>query len=242
VLADSPSIFYPMGSVAAAGTDATANGSNATVGPDVTAGTTDPFGSASALTFNGNAQSTLSSPLVPVPAAFSLELWFNTTTSAGGKLLGFGNRAGPAVSTVYDRHIYMDVTGHLKFGTYIPAHLENGLLVGNAAFIVTTTGTYNDGNWHHVVATQGAAGTVLYVDGAVVGSDSQTAAEPHPLGGYWRVGGDNLIGWFDDPIPDPNAAPIPRYFTGQLSDVAIYAAALTPAQIAAHLAAATAQF
>ena len=58
---------------------------------------------------------------------------------------------------------------------------------------ITTPNAVNDGQWHHVVATQSSTdGMKLYVDGALVGTNGQTDAQDYT--GYWRVGGDNTWG------------------------------------------------
>ena len=48
----------------------------------------------------------------------------------------------------------MDPQGRLLFGTY----------TGARSFI-TSPASYNDGQWHHAVATLGPNGMYLYVDG-----------------------------------------------------------------------------
>jgi hypothetical protein len=146
------------------------------------------------------------------PQTFSVEAWFKTTTTRGGKLVGYGNRQTGS-SNNYDRHIYMTNAGRLVFGVY------NG-----RTETVTSPGSYNDGNWHHVVATLGATGMVLYVDGAPVGANPNTGAENYD--GYWRVGGDNLNGW--------PTRPTSNYFAGTIDEVAVYGTALSAAQVALH--------
>jgi trimeric autotransporter adhesin len=76
--------------------------------------------------------------LLPVttPEPFSLEIWFKTTTTAGGKLIGFGDGTTGA-SPDYDRHIYMTNGGQLIFGTW-----------DGALHTIETGASYNDGNWH----------------------------------------------------------------------------------------------
>jgi trimeric autotransporter adhesin len=59
----------------------------------------------------------ISRELVQGPDTFSLEVWFKTTTTNGGKIAGFGNRAS-GDSGSYDRHIYLDRQGRLVFGVY----------------------------------------------------------------------------------------------------------------------------
>ncbi len=57
---------------------------------------------------------------------------------------------------------------------------------------ITTAAAYNNGQWHHVVGTQSAAGIKLYVDGLAVGTNPQATAQAYT--GYWRVGGDTTWG------------------------------------------------
>src|SRR5690606_34286028 len=110
------------------------------------------------------------------PDTFSIETWFRTTTTSGGKLVGFGSsRTGNSNS--YDRHLYMNNAGQLYFGVY-PGSVQT----------INSSQTYRDGAWHHAVATLGDAGMRLYVDGEVVASrDDVTSAQPYA--GYWRLAG-----------------------------------------------------
>ena len=59
---------------------------------------------------------------------------------------------------------------------------------GTTPVVITSPNPYNNGQWHHVVATQGASGMVLYVDGAQVASSSNAGNANYT--GYWRAGGD----------------------------------------------------
>lgn len=169
-----------------------------------------------ASTFAGTQSSQIySNQQIPVPASYSMEFWLNTTTTSGGKILGYGDQQ-TGNSGSYDRHVYMTDDGHLIYGNYD----------GNTRTL-TTANSYNDGLWHHVVATQGTGGMSLYVDGSLVGSDS-SAPNAQSYLGYWRVGGDNLGGW-------PNS-PSSSSFAGQIDEVAVYGSVLTASQAAAHYA------
>jgi large repetitive protein len=146
------------------------------------------------------------------PQTFSVELWFKTASTTGGKLIGFGSsRTGS--SGHYDRHVYMTNDGRLAFGAW------NG---GPVA--ITTTGKYNNNLYHHVVATMSGGGMRLYVDGALVGSNANSTAEAY--NGYWRVGGDTLTRW-------PNQ-PTSSYFKGTVDEAAVYSTALSAAQVSEH--------
>ena len=140
---------------------------------------------------------------------YSLEGWFKTTSTQGGKLIGFGNNQ-TSLSDNYDRHVYMRNDGTLIFGTY------NG-----GENVATSTAAYNDGGWHHMVATQSNDGMKLYVDGAKVAENPQSQAESYS--GYWRIGGDRVWGGSSS-----------NYFQGTMDDVAVYAAALSSGQVSEH--------
>lgn len=158
-------------------------------------------------------------PATPTnPQTFSLEIWFKTTTG-GGKLIGLGGSQTGA-STSYDRHIWLSNTGVLNFGIY------NG-----GIHTINSTATYLNGQWHNAIATLGPStdanpGIRLYVDGALVASDStSTTAETNT--GWWRIGYDNLNGWGAN-------QPTNFFFKGSLAFASTYTYAMTPAQVAAH--------
>jgi hypothetical protein len=153
------------------------------------------------------------------PGSYSVELWFRSTSTRGGKLIGFEN-VPTGWGASYDRHVYMTNAGRLTYG----------VMSGGVRRTVQTSGTYNDGGWHHVVATQGASGMNLYVDGAQVGSQaSVTTVDPYS--GHWRLGGGRLTSWLD--------APSSAALAGMLDEVAVYPTALSAARVAAHFAAAS---
>ena len=190
------------------GTDISGNGNTAIISGATL--TTDRFGTAnSAYSFNGSSNYITTTTQYTNPTVFTISLWFNTTV-AGGKLIGFGSsQAG--LSGSYDRQLYMTSTGQLIFGLY------NG-----ATNTITTTGSYNDGNWHHAVITVGSDGSTLYVDGAVQASNPAYTT-PQVITGYWRIGYDNENSW---PNNTSNF-----YFTGKLDDIAIFSRELTAAEI-----------
>ncbi|MGV9255635.1 LamG-like jellyroll fold domain-containing protein [Streptomyces sp. NPDC003697] len=147
------------------------------------------------------------------PSAYSLELWFKTTTTTGGKLIGYGNRV-QLVSTTYDKHVYMTNGGQLVFGVH-PGSVRT----------ISTLQSYNNGAWHHMVATQGADGMKLYVDGSLRASNFLVTGSQQ-FTGYWRVGGDAVSGWTN--------APSSRGFTGRIDEVAVYGKVLSAGQVLAH--------
>src|SRR5205085_2806673 len=84
------------------------------------------------------------------PQVFSVEAWFKTTSTSGGKIIGYGNNT-TGDSSNYDRHVYMTNDGKLVFGVY-----------NNGVYTVSSSAAYNDGAWHQVVGTLGAYGQAVW--------------------------------------------------------------------------------
>ncbi len=213
VFADSPDVYYRMDEAAGPGAvDSSGSGDDGTYfgtnGETYRATSPVTGATGSAVTFNGAEGSNMATGQVfNNPTVYSEELWFNTTTTNGGKLIGFGN-ARSGRSSAYDRHVYMEGSGQLTFGTYT-GQLNT----------TTSSQSFNDGKWHYLVATQASDGMKLYVDGVQVGTNPQTSAQAYS--GYWRIGGDTA--W--------NGT---AYFAGTIDEAAVYSSELTPAQINAH--------
>jgi hypothetical protein len=217
VFADNPSMYWrlgePSGVIAGDSSSSVVGGAAyGTVTRGVAgglAGDTDK-----ATTFDGSTGYIASGKRIPSPTSFSAEAWFNTTTTRGGKIFGFGsNQTGN--STQYDKHVYMTNSGQLTFGVY-----ANG-----AGRTTTSPSTYRNGQWHQVVATQGSHGITLYVDGAKVAGNTQYTTNQNTTG-FWRVGGDSISGWPSRPSSD--------FFSGTIDDFSVYPAELTAAKVLAH--------
>ncbi|HEX5878396.1 MAG TPA: LamG-like jellyroll fold domain-containing protein, partial [Actinomycetota bacterium] len=217
ILNDGAGLYWRLDDAAGATRATSLVGSWGTYRTGVTTGTTgalvnvDP--QSPAVATNATAAGVVGSDeVMPGPQTFSAEAWFKTTAGTGGRLLGFGDSA-LGTSSRNDRQVYMLRNGQLSFG-----------VASGGPRVVTSPRPYNDGQWHHVVATLGAAGQRLYVDGRLV---AQNAAVTSALAysGHWRLGGDNLDNW-------PNAGS--RWFNGQLDEFAVYASQLSAGTIAAH--------
>jgi PKD repeat protein len=166
-----------------------------------------------AVAFGGTNGFAASRTSVSNPNVYSEEAWFKTTTTRGGKIIGFGSsRTG--TSATYDRHVYMQNDGTLVYGAYTGTRVT-----------ITTPTAYNDGRWHQVVATMSSAGMRLYVDANLIGANTATFGQN--FAGYWRVGGDATWGSTS------------AYFNGTIDEAAIYPTALTAQQIAVHYGVAT---
>jgi signal peptidase I len=176
--------------------------------------------SSPSLSLDGSSGQVTTAVMLGGQPSFTTETWFRTTTTRGGALLGFSS-AQTGSTTTTDRALYMTNAGTLALG------------VRPTTSTVKTTVTpraYNDGAWHHVVATfSSTAGVVIYVDGAAVVTDtsSKTAST---TAGYWRVGFVPLTGL--------GSAPTSNYFAGQVDGSTIYNnSAQTASQVQARWAA-----
>ncbi|MCW2867498.1 MAG: signal peptidase [Marmoricola sp.] len=147
------------------------------------------------------------------PAVFSVEAWIRTTTTSGGRILGFGDAGASTASTTVDRQLYVGTNGKVYFG------------VGTSKTVVASNAALNDGRWHHVVGTYatGAGGMLLYVDG--VRQAATGTATPATGTGYWRAGAEVLSTWTMGPD---------NYYDGSLEELAVYTTTLSAARVKAH--------
>jgi hypothetical protein len=174
----------------------------------VTAGVAGQLGGAFA--FDGGNATTASVYSFNNPNTFTLSAWFNTTSQAGGKVMGFGNMQS-GDSTGYDRHIYIDSNQSLRFGIY-----------GDTFYTVMSSASVNDGRWHHAGATCGPTGIALYLDGMLQGS--VPGVGPRSYTGYWRIGGDKMnASW--------TALPSSNYLQGRIDEAALWNRVLSGSEI-----------
>jgi Concanavalin A-like lectin/glucanases superfamily len=231
VLKADPSFFWRLNQTSGkVATDSSPNHFNGTYKAGATQGVAGPvpdITGSTATQFNGTTGLVTAANSVTSPAVFSIEAWFKTTTTAGGRIIGFGNHQGPRLSSVYDRQIYMMNDGQLVFGVH-----------AGQVDAIETPNVYNDGKWHYVVATLATSGDTdtmaLYVDGQLIGTEA--IGVPSTYTGYWRVGGDDLSGWSLDPLINSQHLTEPNsyYFSGTIGDVAVYPFAMSASQVAAH--------
>jgi len=172
----------------------------------------DRFGYANrAYSFDGSSQYITTTVQYNNPTIFTISTWFNTSTTTGGRLIGFGNSQTGSSGNI-DRAIYMSDDGKLYFGVY-----------NAGTFDIHSPLSYNDGDWHLVTATfSGTNGMRLYVDGVQVASNpSYNVAQNYS--GYWRIAWDYVGTYSNNPTSN--------YFKGSLDDILIYNTELTSADV-----------
>lgn len=216
VQSDSPSSYWPFGESSGTTAYDWAAGSNETTGGGVTRNVAGALAadSGTASRFSGTTSGTAASSAFETPrGAFTVEAWVKTTTTRGGKIIGLGS-AQTGASSAYDRQVYMDNAGRIWFG------VKPGVLR-----TVNSTASYNNGQWHHIVASVGSAGMSLHINGILAGNRTDTTSAA-PIQGYWRIGGDNMSGWPSRPSSD--------YIAADIDEVAVYNTALSASAIARH--------
>jgi len=206
--------YFSYGFTAGSVTDLSGSG-NTGVTHGSPATTTDRYNTGNnALNFSASSSqyiSTTTASILPGPLTFSISVWFETNT-AGGYLVGYGSSQTGASASV-DRVLYMGTNGELYFGV-APLGVKS---------TINSTSPYNNGQWHHAVATFSTTnGSNLYVDGALVASNPAMNGA-FSLLGYWRVAYDSLTGWTN--------APTTTNFNGSIDDVAVANTELTPSGV-----------
>lgn len=157
-----------------------------------------------ALSFNGKDGFISTGSKYNNPDNFTLELWFNTTSDSGGKLIGFEDSQLRLCEHFWDRHIYMDNFGKLYFGLNPE---------GAGVPVLESSKSYNDGDWHHVAASLSDLGMFLYIDGALI-ADNTDITGGEIFRGYWKIGGGNLEYWLN--------CPSSYHFKGIIDEVRIW--------------------
>jgi hypothetical protein len=215
--------------------DTSGNGRTGTYNPNAAGFTRGTVGALTtdspnlAVTLNGTTSciNTTSTTTMNAPARLTEVVWFKTTTTNGGKLLGFEMpRVGvgiPGSGGTYDRHLYMDGAGKVWFGVY------NG-----GYFTISSPTALNNGAWHMAAATMGTGGMELWIDGVRVGTNANTTGETTT--GWFRAGCGNLGGWgaswTGGNSPTTSTSPSQdRPFAGSLDEISVWQSVLTSAQI-----------
>ncbi|MBA3781105.1 MAG: LamG domain-containing protein [Nocardioides sp.] len=143
---------------------------------------------------------------------FSIEFWFKSTQGIGTGTQwwqGAGLVDAQITGSANDFGVSLRADGRVVAGVGTPD-----------VSIVSTTGGYNNGAWHHVVftRTRASGALALYVDGAAAGSAT---------GSTLSLTSASAIN-FGRLLTGTN------YYAGVLDEVAVYNTALTPGAIAAH--------
>jgi len=161
--------------------------------------------------FNG------SSSVIPLPdslqtylqsygTSFTFSCWLNTTTTSNG--IVFTNSQG-------------DVS---PFYTFLLQVNSNGTVlaqkrVGSSNVAATSTGTVNDGNWHHIAIVLDSSNTTIFIDGSQDGQVSDGNAFNTFSSSTYRLGAGNANAGYN------------TLFNGKLDQVRIFDKALSSTEV-----------
>lgn len=227
VLADTPSLLWMLqettGTTAA---DATGNGNTGTYTGGYTQAVTGPanVGNGTGALFDGSTGYVIEAALTGTsPSTFTIECWFKTSSASRG--IGGFTHGVPGDAGSFDREVYVSPT---------PSGAAAGFTYGlsGGTETVTSTGTYDDGDWHYLAYVLGTD-AVLYVDGSQVAIKSGAGTPGATYTGGWLAGAVGGLG------TDLGPTLSSEYFSGSLAAFATYGYALTSGQVAAHYAAAS---
>ncbi|MER7309884.1 Teneurin-1 [Streptomyces griseoluteus] len=231
VLGGAPSEYFRLGEAAGAATAVDqVRGGNGTYNA-VTLGGAGPFSDQKSAAFNGTSSLlTLPSGSIPGSGAETASMWFKTTT-ANGVLLSASRDplSNGTTPTGYTPVLYVGSSGKL-YGEYWFSTGSDNPLVSSAAV--------TDGKWHHVVLSTSATSQTLYLDGALVGTQTGTAAMSNQP--YTYVGGGFVGGYWPDESHHSTTdnAGYASYFKGSIAEVSLFRSQLSAADVAQQFEAA----
>jgi Concanavalin A-like lectin/glucanases superfamily len=217
VTADAPAAYWRLDQLGTA--PDLVGSSTGTVNGGVTLDPTGALVSSAdaALTFDGSSGyvNLPTSPVVEPTAALSVEAWIQASS--------LPNPAG----VIRLRCNFVECGYALIVNGAAAGNTPSFYVIdpGGTPHVVTGLASVIDGKWHHIVGTKDAAGLHLYVDGSLVASVSYTGSIFYSTVTGFAIGRD---------ADDPNF-----YFAGSVDEAAVYASALTSAQVANHYTVAT---
>jgi len=155
---------------------------------------------------------------VPVSGTWTIELWLKYTTSGTSIQTPMSWRGTGAV--VDDETTLITVNNGVS--GRIQVNVVNA--AGSGRVTINSDGGWNDGKWHHVVATAVSGGVMtLYVDGVSRGTDS-SGRYNNGIGARRVAMGANIA----------STTTFSQFFAGSVAAAAIYSTALSASRVKAH--------
>lgn len=231
VLADSPRAYYRLAESSGTNADdSSTNNSDATYnGSGITYSVAGAISGNTAISMNGATWIDLPNGVLDIPtssSAKSTECWFKTTANDACLIGGRGATDTPVWDLAIGKNGASQDNGKLTLLIRDDANEGIGVL--------WSTATYNDGQWHHVVATFDASDNMrLYADGALVaGPTNYPTASGFTFSTFARIGEDLYHG-------TSGAGNLITPLNGSIDEVSIYDTELSAARVLAHYQAGT---
>ena len=132
----------------------------------------------------------------------TISLWMKTSVTSDPDVYQYLFQRGTGARP----ELAIRETGLFRFGIYD----------GTTNYTLYSSTGYNDNQWHQVTVTWGSGGMKMYVDGALVSSNTFTGTFQN-IEAPWYIGAKNAGG--------------SNYFNGSIDEVAIWSRALSAAEI-----------
>ncbi len=156
------------------------------------------------LTLNGTDNYIKTSHTATISSNYEISLWFKTTTTQGGMLIGLCDNPDGIPVTTLDRKLVMRKDGSIYYS----------LETGGPTDTLFGANKYNDGLWHCVTVTiVPPSGGSLAVDGCVVDNIFSSGAIAYP--GYWVIGRHHI---------SSGNTEYAEFFQGSLAYISIWSA------------------
>lgn len=213
----SPTASYPLNETSGpTAYDASGNGFDGTYHGSITFGVPGPIAGTTAVQLNDGEIDFPAAPFGNYPTSgttnnysVTFEIWFNAPVgSPGGVIL---NQAGSVNA------VMLGTDGKIRSTLF---------WFGSTSDVITSSSTYNDGNWHLLDTTYSNGTQSLYIDGALIGTQS------YPETGYDTSDGYALGDGYTANWAGGNGGYFP--FTGDLAMASVYSVALSQGQILAR--------
>ncbi|MEU4192303.1 LamG-like jellyroll fold domain-containing protein [Kribbella sp. NPDC026611] len=172
-----------------------------------------------AVSFAGNAWISMPDGMATRSRDEAIELWFKTSGATSQPLIGYQKERLGSTTTGGMPVLYVGADGKLR-----------GQFWHGSAAPMTSSALVNDSAWHHVVLSSMGTRQSLYLDGAAVGTITQSVVD-HEQFAVNEIGASVAAAPSAWPSYGTQAL---RYFTGQIDEVALYSHPLTTRDVAAH--------
>lgn len=133
---------------------------------------------------------------------FTVSIWIQTTTNYGGSIISYGRSNLLYRNTTNTILLYLSDDGRIHY-----------LLEDSITNTLSSTDSYNDGNWHMITASLSAEGAKLYIDAELI-TRNESVTTLESTSRKWHCASS-----VSDDIPD---CPTNQYFEGAIDELAIY--------------------
>jgi len=208
VLRDAPGAYYRLNETSGNLADSSGNDLTATMSGSPTYQADPPFGTDGAITWGGSAEalSSADAALGDATDDLAVECWAKWTSTTSPICMASLRSGGTGAQESMILHANLGSTGDI------------GVRHNGANVLSAGTG-WNDGEWHHIVATKVGATLALYIDGVLDNSGAVSESSDTNTN-YVRVAENQTAG---------------QNFVGTLDEVAAYAGIVpVPGRIASH--------